>query len=362
MNGDLRDFYQGKRVLVTGAGGSIGSRLVESLLTMPVAEVRGVDIHESSLFQLQERFGSDPRLVPMLCDVRDEFETNRVFSGVNYCLHTAALKHVPFCERNPFSAVQTNIIGAQVVIRAALANKVERVLFTSSDKAVNPTNVMGASKLMAERLFVAANNLEDRQNASIFSATRFGNVAGTAGSVIPLFSRQIAAGGPVTLTDPEMTRFVMTINQAVRLVLQSMALARGGEVFVMKMPVVSISDLAETMIDVLAPAFGRKPEGVPIQVIGQRQGEKVWEELTTDEEVRRAYDLDRDFLIILPAIGHSKASDDDEYRRLTKLGKTYHSANEILMSKQEIKDFLLSPSVLPIEARERLGIARGQQP
>jgi FlaA1/EpsC-like NDP-sugar epimerase len=351
---DLHQFYKGKKVVVTGAGGSIGSKLVEALLEMPVQEVRGVDIHESSLFAQQERFRSDSRFVPLLCDVRDEFETNRVFSGVNFCLHTAALKHVPFCERSPFSAVQTNILGGQVVIRAALANRLERVLFTSSDKAVNPTSVMGASKLMAERLFVAANNLEDKQEDCVFSATRFGNVAGTAGSVIPLFARQITEGREVTLTDPEMTRFVMTVDQAVHLVLRSLALACGGEVFVMKMPVVNIADLARAMIKTLAPLSGRRPEDVPLKIIGQRQGEKVWEELTTEEEVRRAYDLDDDFLIILPAIGSYRASVSEAYKHLTKLKKTYISASEAPMSQEDIRNFLLKPSVLPVDILERV--------
>ena len=175
-------------------------------------------------------------------------------AGINLVFHTAAFKHVILCERSPFEAVQTNIIGIQNIIQAAIANQVARLIFTSSDKAVNPTNVMGTSKLMGERLMTAANG-NACGNCQIFASTRFGNVLGSRGSVIPIFREQIKMGGPVTLTDPEMTRFIMSIKQAVQLVIDSAFLAQGGEVFVTKMPVIRIQDLAEVMINELAPNF-----------------------------------------------------------------------------------------------------------
>ena len=160
-----------------------------------------------------------------------------MFKNMDYCIHTAALKHVGSSERSPFETVQTNIIGVQNVIQAALDNDLQRVLLTSSDKAVNPTNVMGTTKLMGERLMTAANAMLGLGSKSVFASVRFGNVAGSAGSAVPLFCDQIARGGPVTLTDPHMTRFVMTLSEAVRLVLKSLRTAHGGEVFVTRMPV-----------------------------------------------------------------------------------------------------------------------------
>ena len=166
------------------------------------------------------------------------------------------------------------------------------MLFTSSDKAVNPTNVMGTSKLMGERLMTAANALRPGVRTR-FASTRFGNVLGSRGSVIPLFQRQIAAGGPVTLTDPDMTRFIMTLEQSVRLVMDSPFLARGGEVFVTKMPIARIADLADVMIEELAPRYGHDATAVEQRVVGLRPGEKMYEELMNDEETRRAVDTRR---------------------------------------------------------------------
>ena len=189
-----------------------------------------------------------------LGDVRDRDKLVQAMRGIDIVLHTAALKHVILCEQSPRDAVQTNIQGVQNLIDAATVNQVERVLFTSSDKAVNPTNVMGTSKLMGERLMTAA-NAHRRAGGPIFASTRFGNVLGSRGSVIPLFMRQISRGGPVTLTDPEMTRFIMTLREAVHLVMESTFLARGGEVFVTKMPIARIQDLAKVMVKTLAPAL-----------------------------------------------------------------------------------------------------------
>ena len=171
---------------------------------------------------------------------------------------------------------------------------------TSSDKAVNPTNVMGTSKLMAERL-VSAANAHPRLGNQIFASTRFGNVLGSRGSVIPLFIRQIRHGGPVTVTDPEMTRFIMTLDEAVGLVMDSLFLARGGEIFVTKMPVLRIGDLAEVMIEELASKYGYRPSDIPIETVGPRPGEKTYEELMNEEEIKRSIELPK-YFVIQPAI------------------------------------------------------------
>jgi FlaA1/EpsC-like NDP-sugar epimerase len=354
-------FFTGKRIIITGGGGSVGTELVEQLLAHPVDYIRVIDNNETSIFRLSEHLRGSSKCGVFYCDIRDEYETNRMFSGMHYCFHGAALKHVPSCEHSPFSAVQTNIIGTQQVIGAALRNRLTQVLITSSDKAVNPTSVMGTSKLMAERLFTAANSLSEGSHRCTFSSTRFGNVAGSQGSVIPLFCDQIRLGRDLTLTHSGMTRFIMTLADAGRLVIESMAWARGGEIFITKMPVVAIKDLARVMVRLIAPCYGRSPSDTKIIEIGPRPGEKIWEELNTDEEVRRTYDLGK-YLVVLPALQSSYGDPEYSYRDLAlrPCEKVYHSGNETAMSDSEIEQLLLQPNVLPADVRGRLGLESGE--
>jgi FlaA1/EpsC-like NDP-sugar epimerase len=349
-----RDFFSHKRVLVTGGGGSVGAELVAQLLQLPVETLRVVDNNETAIFQLMERFGGE-KLDALFCDVRDEHEINRIFSNIDVCFHAAALKHVPFCEASPFSAVQTNIIGVQQVIRAALRNGLTHVIFTSSDKAVNPTSVMGTSKLMGERLFTAANFLSEGTNRCIFASARFGNVAGSRGSVIPIFCEQIRNGRDITLTDERMTRFMMTLDEAAQLVVNTMPLAVGGEIFITKMPVVSVERLAQVMIRMIAPLFGRSTDDVKIRTVGPRPGEKLWEELNSDEEVRRTFDFGP-YLVVLPALRNSYLDAKYSYgaHKREPVTKTYHSSNETMSSESEIETLLLRPGVLPDDIRRRL--------
>ena len=351
----MKSLLRDSRVAVTGATGTIGKELVRQLLQHPVAEIRALDNNESSLFFLNEAYREEPRLQVFLSDIRDAAKMRKMFDGIDFVFHTAAFKHVPLCERSPFDAVQTNIIGVQNIIQAALAQKVKKVLFTSSDKAVNPTNVMGTSKLMGERLITAANALKRTDDAPIFTSTRFGNVAGSRGSVVPLFCEQIAKGGPVTLSDPGMTRFVMTLKDAVHLVITSMFLAKGGEVFITKMKVLRIEDLAEVMISLISPLYGYKPPKMELRKIGARPGEKLYEELMNDEETRRAFDT-KDFFIVLPAFRNLYNDIDYTYKNLSMapVETTYNSANFTPMTKREIKDFLLLPDVLPTDIQSAL--------
>jgi len=354
-------FFAGKSVVLTGGGGSVGTELVAQLLALPIARLRVLDNNETSIFRINELVRGSPKCETFFCDIRDEYELNRMFSGMHYCFHAAALKHVPSCELSPFSAVQTNIIGTQQVIRAALRNKLTHALLTSSDKAVNPTNVMGTSKLMAERLFTAANSLSEGSHRCIFSSTRFGNVAGSQGSVIPLFCDQIRNGRNLTLTHPAMTRFIMSLPDAAGLLIESMVMSRGGEIFITKMPVVAIRDLAQVMIRMIGPHYSRSKGGVAIDEIGPRPDEKIWEELNTGEEVRRTYDLGK-YLVVIPALRGPHDEADRVYRegsyRLSE--KIYHSANEPAMDDAAIESFLRQPSVLPAPVRQRLGLERGE--
>ena len=221
----------------------------------------------------------------------------------------------------------------------------EKVIFTSSDKAVNPTNVMGASKLMCEKLITAANTLT-YGNKIIFASVRFGNVIGSRGSVVPVFMKQIKAGGPITVTDKRMTRFIMTVEEAANLVLKTALLAKGGEVFITKMPVMRIMDLAEIMIDILAPKYGYTKETIEIKEIGAKPGEKLYEELMTEEETRRSLEL-KDMFVTLPAF-REVYKIEYTYPNIIKekVDKAYISANEFPLNKKALKNYLIKNKIL----------------
>lgn len=339
----MKSIFENKTILVTGACGTVGSELTRQLLTVPEyapAELVGIDNNESQVFFQDQQYIKDERANFFVADIRDRDELDRKMAGVDLVFHCAALKHVILCERSPEQAVQTNILGIQNVIAAAQKNDVERVIFTSSDKAVNPTNVMGTSKLMGERLMTAANNSK-RGGESVFASTRFGNVLGSNGSVIPIFHNQIAKGGPVTLTHRDMTRFVMSIEESVRLVVDSAVLARGGEVFITKMPVVRIKDLAMAMIEELAPRYRHTPENIEMIEIGSKPGEKLYEELMNTEETRRALELEN-YFSVLPAFRGAYDDIQYDYPKIVNSVVTnpYISANERPLSVVGIRDLL----------------------
>lgn len=347
MTLETKSFFKTKHILVTGACGTVGRELVHQLLEdLTVGELIGIDNNESELFFLEQRFQKYPHARFFLADVRDSYKLRHKMQGIDVVFHTAAFKHVILCERSPFEAVQTNILGVQNVINAAMDNEVERVIFTSSDKAVNPTNVMGTSKLMGERLMTAANsNLRD--GGPIFVSTRFGNVLGSRGSVIPIFREQIRQKGPVTLTDPDMSRFIMSISEAVRLVIDSAVLAKGGCVFVTKMPIIRIKDLAAVMIEELAPQYGYSPEEINIEVIGTKPGEKMYEELLSLEETRRTWELPR-YFVILPAFRGLYRRIKYDYPEIIskEIDQPYHSGNETPLTKKQISLFLREHKLL----------------
>jgi FlaA1/EpsC-like NDP-sugar epimerase len=337
----MNALFEGKRVLVTGACGTVGKELIRQLLkTHKVGELIGIDNNESELFFLEHEFAEFENVSFFLADVRDRDKVSRKLKYMDIVFHTAAFKHVILCERAPFEAVQTNILGIQNIINGAIENKVERVIFTSSDKAVNPTNVMGASKLMGERLMAAANS-NSRKDGPIFTSTRFGNVLGSRGSVIPIFQEQIRRGGPVTLTDPVMTRFIMSLEEAIRLVIESAHHAVGGEVFITKMPAIRIQDLAEVMINELAARYGFSPADIEIRNIGSKPGEKMYEELMNEEEIRRAWEL-KQYFVVLPAYGSIYRKIDYSYLNVVRktVAKPYHSVNRLPLSKNDLTKFL----------------------
>ena len=285
---------------MTGGSGTIGAALVDELLKAEAAVVRVFGRDESKQFHQRHRLGSRSDLRFLIGDVRDRNRLLRASEDVDIVFHCAALKHVESGEYNPFEVTQTNVEGTQNVIDACLANDVETMVLTSSDKAANPTSVMGASKLLGEKLMTAATNYRGTHRTT-FATVRFGNVLGSRGSALDLFARQVEAGGPVTVTDPAMTRFVMTTARAVDLALQAAFLARGGEVFVFKMPVVTLADLVRATIEVVARQVGRDPASILTRSIDVRPGEKPYEELMTAEESTRARDIGAMYAV-LPAI------------------------------------------------------------
>lgn len=338
--------WKNQRVLITGVCGTVGNELLKQVLHHQPSEIIGIDNNESELFFLSEKYRDHPLVNLYLGDLRDRDRLVHLLDSIDIVLHSAALKHVILCEKSPTDAVQTNILGVQNIIEAAIQNKVKRVLFTSSDKAVNPTNVMGTSKLMGERLMTAANAYR-RGKGPIFASTRFGNVLGSRGSVIPLFKRQIAQGGPVTLTDPRMTRFIMTLEEAVQLVMNSTMLARGGEVFVTKMSVVKISTLAKVMIEELSQQHNCDQQDVQISIIGSKPGEKLYEELLNDEEVRRTVELPS-YFVVLPAFKSVYGKIDYQYPEMirTDVENPYNSAVENAMPTKELRQFLYEHKLL----------------
>ncbi|MFH1538235.1 MAG: polysaccharide biosynthesis protein [bacterium] len=291
------DFFKGKSILVTGGTGTLGREIVYALLPQKPRVIRIFSRDENKQFQFQKDLHGKSNVRFFIGDIRDKERLDHAMENVDYVFHTAAMKHVVACEYNPFEALKTNLIGSRNVIESALDAKVKKVILTSTDKATNPCNTMGVSKLFAERLFTAANYYKGK-HATVLSAVRFGNVLGSAGSAIPLFRQQIENGWPVTVTDPSMTRFVITIKQALDLVFKATSLARGGEIFILKMPVIVLSDLVDVMVDMFAPD---KKKDIKIKKIGIQPGEKPYEELMTEEEVTRAVETD-DMFILLPQV------------------------------------------------------------
>jgi UDP-N-acetylglucosamine 4,6-dehydratase len=280
--------WQDKVVLITGGTGSFGKKFLEIMLQEHhPAKLIVFSRDELKQHEMSTGAFNDPRLRFFLGDVRDELRLRRAMHGVNIVVHAAALKQVPACEYNPMEAIKTNILGSSNVIEAALESGVEKVLALSTDKAVNPVNLYGTTKLAAEKLFVQSNAYA-AGTATRFACVRYGNVVGSRGSVIPIFIQQ-RQNGKLTITDSRMTRFWLTLEQGVRFVINCIEQMTGGEVFVPKIPSTRILDLAQTIA----------PEA-ELEVIGIRPGEKLHEVLIHEDEARSAVELD-DRFVILPA-------------------------------------------------------------
>ena len=332
---ELKEYYEGKTILVTGGAGSIGSEIVRKVLRYKPEVVRVLDNNETALFDLQHELRAHEENLRMFVgDVRDKERCKRTVEDIDIVFHAAALKHVPLCEYNPFEAVKTNVIGTQNIIEVARDEEVEKVITISTDKVVNPLNVLGATKLLAERLTISANFYKGKRK-TVFASVRFGNVLGSRGSIMPLFEKQIKSGGPLTITDPRMTRFIMSISEAVTLILRATCMAEGGEVFILEMPAVRIKDLAEVMIEELAPKYGYDPRDMKLETSGIRPGEKLHEELLTEHEVTRTHDKDG-ILVMAPQLTAQKRRPSSKKERKLK----HTSCDAQLLTKSEIKKLL----------------------
>lgn len=320
---EITDYLKGKRVLVTGAGGSIGSELCRQIAKMSPSSLTLLGKGENSIYEINSELQGKHKnfnIIPIIADVRDKERIHAIFAEVKpqVVFHAAAHKHVPLMEAQPMEAVRNNIFGTKTVAEAADRYGAEAFVMISTDKAVNPTSVMGATKRVAELIIQNLSKVSDTK----FVAVRFGNVLGSRGSVIPLFKKQIAKGGPITITHPEMTRYFMTIPEASQLVLQAGAIAKGGEVFVLDMgEPVKIVDMACDLIEL----SGLVPhEDIKIEFSGLRPGEKLFEELLTAEEGTASTKHQKIF------VANMKAVDEEELQRNLLMLQNVKQSNEII--------------------------------
>lgn len=334
----MNDFFKDRTILVTGGSGSFGRVIVRRLLERRPRVVRVFSRDESKHFDMRYDLGDRPDVRFLVGDIRDRDRLLRAMEDVEIVYHAAGLKHVVSCEYNPFEAVKTNIIGTQNVIDAAMQVSTRKVIFTSTDKAVNPCNTMGASKLMAEKLITAANQYRGSR-PTVFATVRFGNVLGSRGSVVPHFMRQLRRERRITVTDPEMTRYVMSETHAVDLVLKATELARGGEIFILKMPAVRVGDLAQAMIEDYTEANGLPTESIRVDNIGAQPGEKPYEELLTPQEHYRALEMP-DMFVVKPPVNDLIDADYDYPGACPTAVMRYTSSSENLLTKDEIRRML----------------------
>ena len=345
----FENMFRNKKILVTGGTGCIGSEIVRNLLKYKPKVVRIFSNDEDNTYRMMNEVGDGDKMmheIPdlrfLIGDVRDKERLMLAMEDIDIVYHAAALKHVPLCEYNPSEAIKTNVIGTKNVIETALNSGVERVISISTDKAVNPTNTMGTTKLLAEKLIIDANQGKGRKK-TIFSSVRFGNVSFSRGSVIPLFEEQIREKKPITITDPKMTRFMMSISDTVNLVFKATIIAKGGENFILKMPVVRLGDLAEVVIEKYAEKYNYRKENIKKKIIGLRPGEKMFEELMTESEASVAFETE-DMLIIPPQLqipGISNMVSDYPNARQCNINR-YSSYDLKPISKEQIKQLLFS--------------------
>ena len=327
--------FEGKKILITGGTGSLGQALTKRLLDEKVDTIRIFSRNEEKQVLMQNNF-NDKRLRFLLGDINDFERLVRALEDIDIVFHAAALKHVPKIEYNPFEAIKTNVIGSQNVINACLHGNVERAIAIGTDKAVSPLNTYGATKLLMEKLFVTANNyINPERHRTKFIAFRYGNVFGSSGSVVPIFVNQINKKQKLTITDPNMTRFSITMNEALDFILNATKYGKGSEIFVPKMRSYNIMDVVETLQNLMGD-YG-------YEIIGIRPGEKLHEVLINEDEIRQTWEYNDMYLISSPLYStfHGKEITDN-YQNITKITnlENYSSAMSKKISKDELKNMI----------------------
>lgn len=323
-------------LLITGGTGSFGNAVLRRFLDSDLREIRILSRDEKKQDDMRKRYGN-AKLKFYIGDVREQRSVAAAMRGVDYVFHAAALKQVPSCEFHPMQAVRTNVLGTENVLEAAIAAGVKRVVCLSTDKAVYPINAMGISKAMMEKVMVAASrNLEG--SGALICGTRYGNVMASRGSVIPLFVQQVREGKPITITDPTMTRFMMTLVDAVDLVLYAFEHGKNGDIFVQKAPAATVEVLTRAILELMG-----KPEH-PVHVIGSRHGEKLYESLLSREERACAQDMGNYFRVPPDArdLNYAKYVEEGEQRITQALhGEEYNSHNTTRLDVHGMKALLL---------------------
>lgn len=325
--------FKDKIVMITGGTGSFGNAVLNRFLSEDLAEIRIFSRDEKKQEDMRIKI-NDPKLKFYIGDTRNLDSVSQAMRGVDYVFHAAALKQVPSCEFYPMEAILTNIIGTENVLNAANANEVKRVVFLSTDKAVYPINAMGLSKAMAEKLLVAKSRMQLKTD-TVFCATRYGNVMASRGSVIPLFVSQIKSGKPLSLTDPSMTRFLMSLEDSVDLVMYAFHHGRQGDIFVQKSPAATIETLATALKEIFL-------SDSPLKIIGTRHGEKLFESLISREEMVRAEDLETYYRIPAENRDLNYGNYFDEGQKNVSSTDDYTSHNTRRLNVQQVKKLLLS--------------------
>ena len=336
--------FKNKTLLITGGTGSFGNAVLRRFLDTNIKEIRIFSRDEKKQDDMRKRY-NNPKLKFYLGDVRDTNSIKDAMRSVDFVFHAAALKQVPSCEFYPMQAVKTNIIGTENVLYEAIDTGVKKVIVLSTDKAVYPINAMGVSKAMMERVAIAkSRNLDD--NDTMIAITRYGNVMASRGSVIPLFIDQVRQGKEITITDPAMTRFMMSLDQAVELVLFAFKNGKNGDIFIQKAPAATVELLAHT----LTKLFGYAQH--PIRIIGTRHGEKLYETLLTKEEMVTAIDMDKYYRIPADTRDLNYAKFFDKGETVVTQAHEYHSHNTKQLDEQELKELLLGLLEIQSELKE----------
>lgn len=336
--------FKDKTLLITGGTGSFGNAVLRRFLNSDIKEIRILSRDEKKQDDLRNEY-KNPKIKFFVGDVREYSSVATAMEGVDYVFHAAALKQVPSCEFFPLEAVRTNVLGTENVLNAAIANHTEKVICLSTDKAVYPINAMGMSKALMEKLAVSKSRMGGNRD-TIIAVTRYGNVMASRGSVIPLFTKQIKTGQSITVTDPNMTRFMMSLDDAIDLVLFAYEHAKGGELFIQKAPAATIADLAESMKEIFKST-------TEITCIGTRHGEKLYETLLTREEKVKAIDLGRYYMVPMDDrdLNYGKFFVDGE--KVITEADDYTSHNTERLSKEQLIDMLYNLDYIQNELKTK---------